>query len=85
MTAENRKQYIEGWIQNFDVVSLYRSEILEIPGVLKLKPKVISSDILEDELMSLDIFFIETNIKKIAYKSKYPYKFGQVFHKSDFL
>lgn len=83
MTAENKKQYIEGRIQDFDAVSLYPSAMFVMPGVPKGKPKVLPDDISEKELMSLDAFFIEINIKKIECKSKYPYKFGQVFRKNE--
>ena len=83
MTAENKKQYIEGKIQDFDAVSLYPSAMYVMPGVPKGVPKVIPSDILFEELMSLDAFFIEINIKKITCKSETPYKFGQVFRRND--
>lgn len=52
-------------------------------GVPKGIPKVIPSDVLHEELMSLDTFFIEINIKKIKCKSEHPYKFGQVFKRNE--
>ena len=83
MTAANKKQYIEGKIQDFDAVSLYPSAMYVMDGVPKGIPKIIPSDILREELMSLDTFFIEINITKIQCKSPTPYKFGQVFRRND--
>ena len=82
MTANNRKQYVEGKIQDFDAVSLYPSAMSIMPGVPKGVPKVIPSDILTEELLSFDTFFAEINITKIRCKSKYEYKFGQIFRRN---
>ena len=83
MTANNEKQYIEGRIQDFDAVSLYPSAMYVMDGIPMGIPKVLPSDVSLEKLMSLDTFFIEINIKKIECKSKYPYKFGQVFHRNE--
>lgn len=41
MTAENKKQYIEGKIQDFDAVSLYPSAMNIMDGVPLGIPKII--------------------------------------------
>ncbi|WP_300485543.1 DNA polymerase, partial [uncultured Brachyspira sp.] len=83
MTANNKKQYIEGKIQDFDAVSLYPSAMNIMNGVPKGKPKIIPSNATINDLLSYDTFFAEIDITRIKCKSDYEYKFGQVFTKND--
>ncbi len=83
MTAENKKQYVEGRIQDFDAVSLYPSAMNVMDGVPKGIPKVIPSNITTEQLLKYDTFFVEINIKKLKCKSEHPYKFGLVFRRND--
>ena len=83
MTAANEKQYVEGYIQDFDAVSLYPSAMKIMNGVPKGKPKVIPLDVTKEELLKYDTFFAEINITNIRCKSDVDYKFGHVFHKDD--
>ena len=83
MTAENKKQYIEGKIQDFDAVSLYPSAMNIMDGVPLGIPKIIPENVSIEQLMNYDTFFVEINIKKIECKSKEPYKFGQVFRRNE--
>ena len=83
MTANNEKQYIEGRIQDFDAVSLYPSAMSIMNGVAKGIPKIIPDNTSTEQLLKFDTFFAEINITKISCKSKYQYKFGQLFRKND--
>ena len=83
MTAENKKQYVEGRIQDFDAVSLYPSAMNVMDGVPKGVPKIIPKNITTEQLLKYDTFFIEVNITKLECKSSRPYKFGLVFRRND--
>ena len=83
MTANNKKQYIEGRIQDFDAVSLYPSAMSVMSGVPKGIPKIIPSNATTEDLLRYDTFFAEINITKIKCKGDYKYSFGQVFTKND--
>ena len=83
MTANNEKLIREGRIQDFDAVSLYPSAMSVMSGVPKGFPKILPADVSTEELLSLDQFFAEINIKSITCKSTEPYKFGQIFHRNN--
>lgn len=79
MTADNRKQYIEGKLQDFDAVSLYPSAMKFMDGVPKGKPKIIPSNATTEDLLKYDTFFAEINITSIKCKCERPYSFGLTF------
>ena len=83
MTANNEKLIVEERIQDFDAVSLYPSAMSVMNGVPMGMPKIIPSDITMEELLGLDQFFAEINIKSIKCKSSTPYKFGQLFRRNE--
>jgi hypothetical protein len=78
MTANNRKQWVEGRIQDFDAVSLYPSAMYIMDGIPKGRPKVIERRM---DIWKFDQFFVEIDIKKL--KGKCEYAFGQVYNKND--
>ena len=82
MTANNKKLIVEDRLQDFDAVSLYPSAMKIMNGIPKGIPKILPLDVSKDELLNLDQFFIEINIKKLKCKSDYEYKFGQIFKRN---
>jgi hypothetical protein len=81
MCANNRKQKVEGRIQDFDAVSLYPSAMWSMEGIPKGRPKLIETDT-DLWAASVTSFFVEINITKLIPKGPVPYAFGQVFTKS---
>ena len=49
MTAENKKQLVtDSKIQDFDAVSLYPSAMYLMPGIPKGKPKVLTTELINE-------------------------------------
>jgi hypothetical protein len=78
MCAGNRKQMVEGRIQDFDAVSLYPSAMWSMEGIPRGRPKVITP---ETDIWRASAFFVEISIKKLVPHA--DYQFGQVFTKSE--
>mgnify|MGYP003133504950 FL=1 len=68
MLCENKKQYRNGKVADYDAVSLYPSAMKRMRGFLKGKPKVIEDFTPE----YYDGFFIEIKIKKVNKYLKFP-------------
>ena len=89
MTAENKKQLVtDSKIQDFDAVSLYPSAMYLMPGIPKGKPKVLTTELINEiyenpNTNSLTDYFIEINIIDIACKSDRDYKFGLLWKQNE--
>jgi hypothetical protein len=71
MTRENKKQFIEKMIQDFDAVSLYPSAMHLFDGYLKGKPKRIQTTNY-DEIKHYDGYFIKVRITKVGKERPFP-------------
>lgn len=74
MCAENKKQYVEEDLADYDGVSLYPSSMYRIDGYLQGKPKPIKKENLnEDFLLKQDGFFIKVLcVKNPTINRKFP-------------
>lgn len=65
MTADNKPQYFEEQINDFDAVSLYPSAMNRIPGFLKGHPKLIENipDYIALKKKNYDGYFVEVEFK----------------------
>lgn len=64
MCKENKKQYINGKIQDFDACSLYPSAMIRLGGLLCGSPKVLENKTYEF-LQKCDGYFIQIKITKV--------------------
>ena len=73
MCCENKKQYQEGIIDDFDAVSLYPSAMKRLGGYLKGIPRQIENNMKNMSFLnSCDGYFIRIKINKVNIHRKFP-------------
>lgn len=68
MCNDNKKNIVEGVIDDFDAVSLYPSAMERLGGYLKGKPKILKENCSYDDIKAYDGYFITIEILKVGKK-----------------